>query len=425
MSLNDLCEKKNQGVNTTVEKVKYSKSGYPVIRAKNIGENKINFEDIVYVDETTFRNIRTDCKPLYGDVLYTNIGSHFGCAAVVKTNVPFVIAWNVLRIQPRKDRIVSDFLCYLLNSKANKLRITSLNSSSTMSFVNGEELGKIEFVVPALLEIQKSIVDILCSFDGKIELNLQMNKTLEKIAQTLFVHWFVDFEFPNEEGKPYKSSGGEMDYNENRKKEIPKSWKVGCIEDVADVIGGGTPSTKVASYFASNGIPWLTPKDLSGYEGKFIERGATDLTEEGLKNSSAKLMPKGTILFTSRAPIGYAAIALNDIATNQGFKSLVPKDNMKSEYLYQFIKKITPYVQNISSGSTFGEVTGSTMKQIKILIPEYTVLEKFENFMNPINSRIINNTLSIRTLTKIRGLLLPKLMSGRIRIPVEKGADQK
>lgn len=202
-------------------------------------------------------------------------------------------------------------------------------------------------------------------------------------------------------------------------KEIPKGWKVGRIEDVADVVGGGTPSTKVESYFTNTGIHWLTPKDLSGFEGKFIDKGATDITEEGLKNSSAKLMPKGTILFTSRAPIGYLAIALNSITTNQGFKSLIPKSKMQTEYLYQYLRMITPYIQSISCGSTFGEISGRAMKGIEIVIPEKLMVEKFEEFMAPINSRIINNVFSVRTLKEIRDSLLPRLMSGRIRIPVE------
>ena len=106
---------------------------------------------------------------------------------------------------------------------------------------------------------------------------------------------------------------------------IPAGWRVETIDSIAEVIGGGTPSTKIESYFVENGIPWITPKDLSGYTYKYIERGSTDITDEALKNSSARLLPGGTILFSSRAPIGYITIAANPISTNQGFKSLIPK----------------------------------------------------------------------------------------------------
>jgi type I restriction enzyme S subunit len=358
-----------------------------------------------------------------GDIVIARTGANTGANSTIRLEEDAVFASYLIRFRIDPKQANPFFVGYILKSSLWQNFVTSILGGSAQPGANAKQMGFFSLPVPSPSE-QKDIAKILSDLDTRIEINQQMNETLETIGQAVFKRWFVDFEFPNEEGKPYKSSGGEMVYNEEWKKEIPKEWEVGCIEDVAHVIGGGTPSTKMGSYFTNNGIPWLTPKDLSGYEGKFIEKGATDLTEEGLKNSSAKLMPKGTILFTSRAPIGYVAIALNDIATNQGFKSLVPKDNMKSEYLYQYIRKITPYVQSISSGSTFGEVTGSTMKQIKILIPECGILENFEAFINPINARIINDILGVRTLTKIRDLILPRLMSGKIRITVEKGADK-
>ena len=227
-------------MNTTVEGVKYSDAGYPVIRAKNIEQNQIDFNDIVYVDKATFEKVRIDCKPNYGDILYTNIGSRFGNASVVQKKEPFIIAWNVLRIQSI-DCVNSSFLSYLLNS--NRLRITNLNSSSTMSFINGEELGKLEFCIPPL-KTQESIVEILGSLDLKIKLNLQMNKTLEAVGEAVFKRWFVDFEFPNQEGKPYKSSGGEMAYNEDNERIIPFGWvnkKVNQIEvAVTDFVANGS-----------------------------------------------------------------------------------------------------------------------------------------------------------------------------------------
>lgn len=307
------------------------------------------------------------------------------------------------------------FVYYFLKT----LSLGEYNSGSAVPTLNRNFIHTIEVIVPKDFEEQKAIGKMLSELDSKIELNQQMNKTLEAVGQAVFKRWFVDFDFPNEEGKPCKSSGGEMVDAGEIGKEIPKGWKVGRIEDVADVVGGGTPSTKVESYFTNTGIHWLTPKDLSGFEGKFIDRGATDITEEGLKNSSAKLTPKGTILFTSRAPIGYIAIALNSITTNQGFKSLIPKNEMQTEYLYQYLRMITPYVQSISCGSTFGEISGKAMKGIEIVIPEKLVVKKFEEFMAPVNSRIINNIFGVRTLKEIRDSLLPRLMSGRIRVPVE------
>jgi type I restriction enzyme S subunit len=313
-----------------------------------------------------------------------------------------------------KSELDNNYLFYLLKLKTKEFQ--KKGHGAVFNTITKETFSQILVPIPSLTE-QYAIAKLLMDLDSKIEVNQRSNRFLEAIGETIFKSWFIDFEFPNQEGKPYKSSGGEMVTSELG--EIPKAWKVGCIEEVAEVICGGTPSTKVPLYFTSNGIAWLTPKDISGYEGKFIEKGKTDITDEGLKNSSARLLPKGTILFTSRAPIGYLVIALNDITTNQGFKSLIPKANMRTEYLYQSIRKLTPYIQSISSGSTFSEVSGNTLKQVRILIPELKILDRFENLMCPINSKIILNSKGVKTLSNLRDSLLPRLMSGKIRVPVD------
>jgi type I restriction enzyme S subunit len=357
-----------------------------------------------------------------GDLLFARrslVAAGAGKCSLVFGDYKRTFESSIIRARPDPKKANSEYLFYFFSSNVGKHLLDSILRHVAVAGITGSDLMKLKIALPSLQE-QQRIAEILAVLDRKIALDERLNKTLEAIGRAVFRRWFIDFEFPNEEGKPYKSSGGQMVYESYLGKEVPKEWKVGKIEDVADVVGGGTPSTKVESYFADIGIPWLTPKDLSGYAGKFIDRGATDITEKGLKNSSAKLMPKGTILFTSRAPIGYCAIALNEIATNQGFKSLVPKNHMKSEYIYQYITRITPFIQSISGGSTFGEITGSAMKEIRIIIPRYDVLEKFEELMSPINSRITNNIFGVRTLKRIRDSLLPKLMSGKIRVPFPK-----
>jgi type I restriction enzyme S subunit len=394
-----------------------SETGIPLIATNCIKEDGLYpvKEKLRYVSKETYDNwFRGHPQP--NDIIIVNKGTP-GMVCLVPDPVDFVIAQDMVAIRPDARKIYGRFLFAFMRSQVFKHEVDSLNVGTTIPHLKKTYFPLLVVPIPPRNE-QEFIGDLYYFLSKKIEVNRKTSELLEAVGAALFRRWFVDFEFPNQEGKPYKSTGGKMQYNEDLQKEIPQGWTVGCIEDVADVIGGGTPSTKVQSYFTTDGIPWLTPKDLSGFEGKFIAKGATDLTSEGLKNSSAKVLPKGTILFTSRAPIGYLAIALNDIATNQGFKSLVPKGNMKSEYLYQYIKRITPYIQSISSGSTFGEVTGSTMKQIKILIPEMGLLQKFESFMEPINLRIINNSSNSQTLKEIRDLLLPKLMSGKIRVPI-------
>ncbi len=150
---------------------------------------------------------------------------------------------------------------------------------------------------------------------------------------------------------------------------IPKSWQWVHLGEIGQVVGGGTPDTKNPDYFAEKGISWLTPADLYGLKHKYIGRGRRDLSERGLKESSAQLMSAGTILFSSRAPIGYVAIAKNDLATNQGFKSLIPYIIEMNEYIYYFLKKAGKEIDESASGTTFKEIPGKEFIKVQIPLP--------------------------------------------------------
>ncbi len=151
------------------------------------------------------------------------------------------------------------------------------------------------------------------------------------------------------------------------------------IGDIAEIIGGGTPSTKNEENFGGD-IAWITPKDLSNHDAMYISKGERSITSIGLENSSAKLLPANSILFTSRAPIGYVALAKNEIATNQGFKSLVLKDDNDPKFFYYLLKNITPQIKSYSSGSTFQEISGKVLSGITIKIPNPNIQKKLENF---------------------------------------------
>ena len=181
-------------------------------------------------------------------------------------------------------------------------------------------------------------------------------------------------------------------------------------------MGGSTPSKAKPEYYTEVGIAWITPKDLSINKSKFIFHGENDITELGLKNSSATIMPEGTVLFSSRAPIGYIAIAAGEVTTNQGFKSVVPKPEIGTAFVYYFLKNNLPVIEGMASGSTFKEVSGSTMKSIPAVIPDAETLAQFNSFCAPIfaQQRILEE--QNRSLAALRDSLLPKLMSGEIDV---------
>ena len=194
------------------------------------------------------------------------------------------------------------------------------------------------------------------------------------------------------------------------------TWRIGTISDLGTVVGGGTPSKAKPEYYTENGIAWITPKDLSVDKSKFISHGENDITDLGYRNSSATMMPKGTVLFSSRAPIGYIAIANNDVTTNQGFKSVVPRKEIGTPYVYYYLIHNLPLIESRASGSTFKEVSGSVMKSVEAVIPDSKTLEKFNDFCHPIFELQAKLEQENRDLAALRDSLLPRLMSGEVNV---------
>ena len=290
----------------------------------------------------------------------------------------------------------------LLGFILNNINISPYVTGCAQPKLNQENLRNIEIELPSHID---RIASILSSLDRKIEFNNKINADLEEMAQAIFKNWFVDFE-PFKDGKFVDSELGM----------IPEGWKVGRLDEIADVVGGSTPSKAKPEYYTQKGIAWLTPKDLSNHPAVYTSRGEIDITEEGYNSTSTKLMPKGTILFTSRAPIGYISIAQNDICTNQGFKSLVPK-KAGTCFLYCFLKYVTPEIENKSTGSTFKEASGALMKSLQVIMPEQKVFEDFETIVSPLFVRIESLENENSRLSLLRDTLLPRLMSGELEVP--------
>ena len=190
----------------------------------------------------------------------------------------------------------------------------------------------------------------------------------------------------------------------------------GILSDVGTIIGGATPSKKRSEYYCSNGIGWITPRDLSNTSDKFIAHGTDDITYEGYASCSAKLLPKGSVLFSSRAPIGYIAIAADAVATNQGFKSIVPKEEIGTAFVYCFLVRNKQRIADMGAGTTFPEVSGKMMKSVELAIPEQTLCAEFDFFAGPILKQQEALERENRELAALRDALLPKLMSGEIDV---------
>jgi len=226
---------------------------------------------------------------------------------------------------------------------------------------------------------------------------------------------------PMQAGSPAHQSklmqAGKMVFNPNLKREIPEGWEAGTLDKLGEVIGGSTPSKAEDSFFCASGIPWITPKDLSDNKGKkFIQRGAYDVTEAGKKAATLKIMPKGTVLLSSRAPIGYTAIASNPLTTNQGFKSFVPNRGYGSDYIYRTLNHFMKLIEQNASGSTFKEISAAPLKAIVIQFPPFELERRYSERVSPISRQQQNLEKQNQELTELRDWLLPMLMNGQVRV---------
>ena len=249
-----------------------------------------------------------------------------------------------------------------------------------------------------------------------LDINRKINDNLEAMAKQLYDYWFVQFDFPNEEGKPYKSSGGKMVWNEKLKREIPEGWNVVTLIDFAEIKNGATPSTANPLNYGGN-IIWITPKDLSDQQSKFVYQGERNISQLGYDSCSTNLLPANSVLLSSRAPIGLVSIAMTELCTNQGFKSLVPHDANNSLYLYYYIKHHIKQIEQLGTGTTFKEVSREDLCKFPILMPCNALgyLQWVERMTQIADEQFIF-TKEIVNLTKQRDELLPLLMNGQVSV---------
>lgn len=258
---------------------------------------------------------------------------------------------------------------------------------SAREIFDWDELCDVLLPVPSI-ERQRAMVAEYETLSRRIDLNRSMIAQLEATAQTLYRKMFVDDIDPEH---------------------LPAGWRMGTIKDLGNVIGGATPQTGNASFWCDNGIPWLSPADLSKQGMKFISKGAKDITELGYKSCSTKLLPAYSVLFSSRAPIGLMAINTQELCTNQGFKSIVPHSNIGPAYVYYYLSSIKDKIAEENEGSTFNEVSGQNLQAYSAIIPPDNLCAVFSKKITPIFHVQNNIEQEIKLLTELQPLLLAKM----------------
>ncbi|KJA11906.1 hypothetical protein RP29_02735 [Acidovorax temperans] len=287
------------------------------------------------------------------------------------------------------------------------------SDKSAVPGVNRNELHEME--IPAISDTkqQKKVAAILSALDAKIDCNNRINAELEAMAKTLYDYWFVQFDFPDANGKPYKSSGGKMVYNATLKREIPLGWHDSNVMAVADLLGGGTPTKKKPDYWGGD-IPFFTPTDANGSIFKFST--ADYITNEGLKGSSTKLFNKHTVFITARGSVGRLVLAGVDMAMNQSCYALRAKAGISHVFIFFLAKELIHHLHVKSSGSVFDSIVSSDIELTKLAIPKGEVIEKFAAVVEPAFEKIANNTKENQQLAQLRDWLLPLLMNGQVTV---------
>lgn len=364
-----------------------------------------------FISKDIFEKYReTYSYPKIGDILISAAGT-LGKTVIFDGKPSYFQDSNIVWVDNDEKTVINSFLYYFYQTNP-----WIKTTGSTINRLYNNDIKNLEISFPDLIK-QQSIAAVLSALDKKITLNKQINARLEEMAKTLYDYWFVQFDFPDANGKPYKSSGGEMVFDETLKREIPKGWEVKSLGNLAEIVGGSTPSTADSDNFCSNGTAWITPYDLSkNQDNKFISHGEIDVSEKGIKNASLKKYPTGTVLMSSRAPIGYMAIARNEVTTNQGFKSFIPNKGFSKEFVFYAVKNSLKSIMQSASGSTFKEVSAATLHSIQLIFPKHELVEKYTERSKKIFKIQDNLEKQNHQLTQLRDFLLPMLMNGQVSV---------
>ena len=357
------------------------------------------------------------------------------CILFNKLNVRFKRIWRIENNTPNKlcsteflpliiDESIIDYqYCYYLLAPdylTNYLCGINSNTSGSHKRINPDILLNLEVTLPVLDE-QKRIGSILANLDRKIALNHSINHNLEAMAKQLYDYWFLQFDFPDENGKPYKSSGGKMAWNEKLKREIPEGWECDFIKNIATTYSGGTPKSTNKEYYNNGTIAWINSGELNN---TIITKASNYITESGLNNSSAKLYPDNSILVAMYgATAGKVSLLTFEACSNQAVCGVIPVMERMQHYVFLYLSSLYNQFITLSIGSARDNISQETIKNILIPIPTTEVLLIFENKVREIYQTIVEKNKQVNTLITLRDSLLPLLMNGQVSLNYDLSND--
>ena len=389
---------------------KVTETGFKLVTSKNILSNTLDLNSAYFISEEDFVNINKRSKVKQYDILFSMIGTVGSLYFETSDTIDYAI--KNIGVFSCGDKEKAEWLYYYLQSSYAQQYIKRYLNGAVQKFLPLKGLR--EFPVPQFNKELHNRIKILLNIDQKIQINNQINQELEAMAKTLYDYWFVQFDFPDQNGKPYKSSGGKMVYHPELKLEIPEGWGVDKIEDIAKTGSGGTPKSTNVSYYSNGEIPWINSGEL---EQTVITSTSNFITEEGLNNSSAKLFPSGTILVAMYgATAGKVSFLTFEASTNQAICAIMLKDIRMRYYLKNVIEDLYQYLVKLSTGSARDNLSQDMIKNIKVVIPSNDILDRFYDFSNNIIKEITKKQQENEQLTQLRDWILPMLMNGQVKV---------
>lgn len=336
-----------------------------------------------------------------------------GTTARIPESGKYIQSQDVALVRCKEGLLDPNFCYYLISSSIVRQQLSAAAQQTKIRHTSPEKIKNCTVWVPDF-EVQKNIGRILTDIDNKIAINRRINDNLEAMAKQLYDYWFVQFDFPNKEGKPYKSSGGAMVWNEKLKREIPQGWNAAKIVDIAQTYSGGTPTSTNKEYYDGGDIPWINSGELNY---PIITSTSNYITEKGLNNSSAKLYPPYTVLVALYgATAGKVSLLSFEACSNQAVCGVIPNDNNMTIYTRYYLASLYEHFIALSSGSARDNISQDIIKNTVLPIPQQEIIKKYSDTVAPIINKIITNQQQIENLTKQRDELLPLLMNGQATV---------
>ena len=404
VKLNKICTKITDGSHYSPKGIE---KGFPMLSVKDMLNNGFTYNDCKYISNEDYLDlVKSDCKPLVNDVLIAKDGSYLKHVFVVKEETDQAVLSSIGMLRPNLDKVIPEYLKYYLQTKSVKETVSKKYvSGSALPRIILKNFGEIDIIQKDLLT-QRKIAKVLSDLDAKIELNNKINTELEAMAKLIYDYWFVQFDFPNENGKPYKSSGGKMVFNKELKREIPEGWVVQDLKEIAKCIMGQSP--KGESYNKEQiGTPLLNgPAD---YENGAL-KGRTYTT------SPTRLCQKDDMVLCIRATIGKLVYSEQEYCLGRGVAAVRPNEKRLSELVYNLLQQEIERFKIQATGSIIKGITKDDLIESKCLIPTDNLIDSFHKLIRPKFDKIRINKKENQKLAELRDWLLPMLMNGQVKV---------